>query len=182
MEKEPHHRRPALGPIPVRGLLGDLDPALCKLHCAVWNHRDHPIDVLASDWDEWVGWSRWRGARDHFNRDFIFTMARERKTADQWLFGGVFEIVGRNPTANARSYDLELRDDIMGAYIKPLVIDFRPSGRGMRLNMETHLDQMTVGRYTKGHTRARRFQGTTSSTTRCVSCSSSSGRTVPIGA
>lgn len=144
MEKEPHHRRPALGPIPVRGLLGALDPALCKLHCAVWNQRDHPIDVLASDWDEWVGWSRWRGARDHFNRDFIFTMARERKTADQWLFGGVFEVVGRSPIANARSYDLELRDDIMGEYIKRLVIEFRPTGRGMRLNLETHLDQMTV--------------------------------------
>lgn len=144
MEKEPHHRPPALNPISVRPLLGELDPARCKLHCAVWNQRDHPIDVLASDWDEWVGWSRWRGERDHFNRDFIFTMARERKATDRWLFGGVFEVVGRNPTANARSYDLELRDDIMGEYIKRLVINFRPSGRGIRLNLETHLDQMTV--------------------------------------
>jgi hypothetical protein len=96
------------------------------------------------DWEEWVGWSRWRGARDHFNRKLIFTMARQPKTANHWLFGGVFEVTGRKPIANARSYDLELRDDIMGEYIKRLVIDYQPTGRGIRLNLETHLDQMSV--------------------------------------
>ncbi len=144
MEKEPHHQQPALNPIPVRGLLGDLDPARCKLHCAVWNKWQQPIDVLASDWNEWVGWSRWRGERDHFNRDFIFTMARDPKTLDQWLFGGVFEVVRRNPIANARSYDLQLRDDLMGEYIKRLVVAFRPPGRVIRLNLDTYLDQMSV--------------------------------------
>lgn len=145
MHEEPRHQRPALNPIPLRGLLGDLGDSAFKLHCAVVNEQQvHPIDVLTNDWDEWVGWSRWRGAVDHFNRDFIFTMARERKTVDQWLFGGVFEVVGRDPIPNARSYGLELRDDIIGEYIKRLVIQFRPPGRNTRLNLEAHLDQMTV--------------------------------------
>jgi hypothetical protein len=145
MVKEPHHRGPDLAPIRLRGLLGDLEASAFKLHCAVVNEQQiHPIDVLTNDWDEWVGWSRWRGAVDHFNRDFIFTMARERKTADQWLFGGVFEVIGRDPIPNARSYDLELRDDIFGEYIRCLVIQFRPPGRNTRLNLEAHLDQMTV--------------------------------------
>lgn len=145
MHEEPRHPRPALNPIPLRGLLADLDVSTFKLHCAVVNELQvQPIDVLTNDWDEWVGWSRWRGAVDHFNRDFIFTMARERKTVDQWLFGGVFEVMARQHIPNARSYDLELRDDIMGEYIKRLVIQFRPPGRNTRLNLEAHLDQMTV--------------------------------------
>ncbi|MGV0644037.1 GIY-YIG nuclease family protein [Mycolicibacterium sp. XJ2546] len=139
------HRRPALNPIPVRHLFGGLDATAFKLHCAVVNEQQiQPIDVLANDWDEWVGWSRWRGATDHFNRDFIFTMARERKSLDRWLFGGVFKVVGRQPIPNSRSYDLELRDDIMGEYIKRLVIEFRPPGRNKRLNLESHLDRMVV--------------------------------------
>lgn len=80
MQKEPHHQRPALRPIPLRNLLSELDPHTCKLHCAVFDGVVEPINVLATDWDEWVGWSRWRGARDHFNRQFIFTMARVPKT------------------------------------------------------------------------------------------------------
>ena len=145
MGEEPHHRRPSRAPIPLRGLCGELSESNFKLHCAVVNDvQVHPIDVLGNDWDEWVGWSRWRGAVDHFNRDFIFTMARERKATDRWLFGGVFEVVGRQPIPNARSYDLELRDDILGVYIKRLVIQFRPPGRNTRLNLEAHLDQMTV--------------------------------------
>lgn len=144
MKKLPHQQRPVSRAIPLRNLLGDVDPTAYKLHCAVHNGKVEPIDVLATDWDEWVGWSQWRGARDHFNRSFIFTMARVPKTASQWLFGGVFEVRGRAPIANARSYDLQLRDEIMGEYIKRLVIDFRPTGRIIRRNLETDLDQMTV--------------------------------------
>jgi hypothetical protein len=66
MPQQPH---PVLE-IPLAGVLGDLDATKCKLHCAIWNGEDRPIDVLARDWDEWVGWSRYRGKRDGFNRDF----------------------------------------------------------------------------------------------------------------
>jgi hypothetical protein len=38
--------------IPLRRLIGDLDPTKCKLHCAVWNGQDHPIDVLTRSWDD----------------------------------------------------------------------------------------------------------------------------------
>ena len=50
-------------PIPLSPLMGDLDPRACKLHCAVWDGEDHPIEVLARNWDEWVGWNRRPGAR-----------------------------------------------------------------------------------------------------------------------
>jgi hypothetical protein len=130
--------------IPLRSLIGDLDPTMCKLHCAVWNGENHPIDVLARSWDEWVEWSRWRGVRDDFNRQLIFTLARDRNNAWQWLFGGVFEVVGRRNTPNAHSYDIVLREDLMGPYVKRLWVAFRPPGRAIRLNLETHLNQIQV--------------------------------------
>lgn len=130
--------------IPLRSLIGDLAPEACKLHCAKWNGEDHPIDALARSWDEWVGWNRWRGARDDFNRQFIFSLARDRSNPTHWLFGGVFEVVGRRPIPGEGSYDIHLRDDLMGAFIKRLVVSFIPPGRTVRLNMETYLDRMEV--------------------------------------
>jgi hypothetical protein len=61
-------------PIPLRALLPSaVDPATCKLHCAVFNGVAHPLDVLSGSWDEWMIWNRWRGSTDHFNRQFIFS-------------------------------------------------------------------------------------------------------------
>lgn len=62
--------------IPLRSLIGDLDPMVCKLHCAVYDGEDHPIDVLAHSWQDWVRWNSWRGTRDDFNRQFIFSLGR----------------------------------------------------------------------------------------------------------
>lgn len=130
--------------IPLRSLIGDLDSTQCKLHCAVWNGEDHPIDVLTRSWEEWVNWSRWRPARDEFNRRFIFALARDRKDPSLWLFGGVFEVVGRSNEPNSHSYEIALRDDIMGPFIKRLWVRYRLSGRTIRLNMETGVDKIEV--------------------------------------
>jgi hypothetical protein len=124
----------AVAAIPLRSLIGDIDPTVCKLHCAVWDGVDQPIDVLARSWDEWVGWNRRRGIRDDFNRH----------PQSHWLFGGVFEVIGRRPTPGEGSYNIRLRKDLMATFIKRLVVQFKPSGRAVRLNMETHLDQMEV--------------------------------------
>lgn len=130
--------------IPLRGLIGDLDPTACKLHCAVFNGVDHPMDVLARSTDEWMQWSRWRPKTDAFNRQFIFTVAQNRDRGTQWLFGGIFEVVKRRPKPLAYSYDLELRADLMGPFIKRLTLSFRAPGRQRRLNLDTYLDEMTV--------------------------------------
>jgi len=130
--------------IPLQSLIGNLNPAECKLHCAVWNGDDHPINVLTRSWDEWVTWSQWRGVRDDFNRKYIFTLARDRNNPSQWLFGGAFEVRGRRNEPNSYSYDITLRDDLMGPFIKRLWVKFRPPGRAIRLNMENHIDQIEV--------------------------------------
>lgn len=130
--------------IPLSSLVGDLDPKSCKLHCAVWNGEEYPIDVLARSWDEWIGWNSWRGPRDDFNRQFIFSLAQARNDPSHWLFGGVFEVLTRRSTPRAMSYDVELREDYMGPYIKRLLVAFRLPGRSVRLNLETHLARIEV--------------------------------------
>lgn len=128
----------------MRDLLGDLDPADCKLHCAVWNGEKHPIDLLANSWDEWVSWSRWRGKKDEFSRPLIFSMAQSRAEPSRWLFGGVFEVTSRRPEPGTFAYDLALRTDHMTPYVKRLEVAFRLRGRTTRLNFETWIDQMEV--------------------------------------
>lgn len=126
--------------IPLRALLGDLDAMDFKLHCAVWNGEVQPIDALARSWDEWVTWSRWRPSNDVFNRQLIFSMARDRTVPTRWLFGGVFEVVGRRNEPNTHAYDLKVREDILGPYIKRLWLNFKPPGRAIRLNFDKHVD------------------------------------------
>lgn len=134
-----------MDPIPLLALVPEaVDPALCKLHCAVWNGRKHPIDVLAGSWGEWTDWNRWRSHRDEFNRQFIFSLARDRTDSRLWLFGGIFEVLARRPDTHAHSYDVMFRDDLMGEFVKRLVLRFELSGRTIRLNMETHIDRFTV--------------------------------------
>ena len=132
--------------IPLNDFLGDLDPAECKLHCAVWNREEQPIDVLARSWeDEWVGWNSWRPTKDEFNRRFIFSLAQmvyDHPT--HWLFGGVFEVVGRRPEPRTFSYDVEWREDFLGAYVKRLQLGFELPGRNIRLKMEKYLSEMSV--------------------------------------
>ena len=78
------------GTDPLASLIGSaIDPAQCKLHCAVYNGEHYPIDVLSNDPHEWELWSRWRGINNDFNRHFIFSLAQDRHDPTLWLFGGV---------------------------------------------------------------------------------------------
>lgn len=132
-------------PIPLAAILpAELDPADCKLHCAVYNGERHPIDVLGGDGDEWRGWNSWRNVNDDFNRRFVFSLAQDRHDPALWLFGGVWEVLGRRPEPRAHSYDVVLRDDLMGPFIRRLFVHLPLVGRNRRRNMESCLGAMTV--------------------------------------
>ena len=106
--------------------------------------REHPIDVLANDPAEWQGWNSWRAGKNDFNRQFIFSLAQDRHDATLWLFGGIWEVLGRRPQPHARSYDVVHRDDLMGPFVRRLYVRLPLAGRQRRRNMESCLDQMTV--------------------------------------
>ena len=71
-------------------------------------------------------------------------MARHRENPSRWLFGGVFEVLGRRNIPNSHAYDLKLREDLLGPYVKRLWLSYKPPGRAIRLNFETSLDQIDV--------------------------------------
>lgn len=132
-------------PISLASLLdAAVDPAQCKLHCAVFNGEQYPIDVLSNDPHEWENWNRWRGPRNDFNRQFIFSLAQDRHDPSLWLFGGVFEVLVRRDTPGEHSYDIKLREDMMGPFIRRLFIRLALTGRNRRRTMEGCIDAMTV--------------------------------------
>lgn len=131
--------------IPLTALLPEgLDPKQYKVHFAVWNQIKHPIDVLASNQDEWHGWNSWRSVKDDFNREFIFSVAQDKHDATLWLFGGIWEVLERRPTQQAHSYTVALREDLMGPFIRRLWVRHKRSGRNIRRTMESVLPAMTV--------------------------------------
>lgn len=132
-------------PIPLVALLGNgIDPTECKLHCAVYNGYDHPIDVLGSDPEVWRSWNSWRNVNDDFNRRYVFSLAQDRDDPGLWLFGGIWEVVGRRAEPRAHSYDIVLREDLMGPFIRRLLVRLTLTGRNRRRNMEACIDDMTV--------------------------------------
>lgn len=130
--------------IPLRNLVHDLDPTQYKLHCAVWNGSDQPLDVFTRSWEEWVGWNTWRPAHNDFNRRFIFSLMRVYEEPDCWIFGGAFEVLGRGTTIHSHAYEIELREDVLSGCIGRLKVGYRLPGRNTRLRMENALDQIEV--------------------------------------
>lgn len=127
-------------PIPLRTLLSQIDPLDYKAHFALWNGDEHPLDTFARSRTEWAGWSSHRPQRDAFNRPFIFSMMQVYTEVNCWLYGGTFEVVGREPT----HYELDLREDILPGCVGRLKLSAPPLGRNTRLNLETVLDDLTV--------------------------------------
>jgi hypothetical protein len=131
--------------IPLAALLPDeLDPSQCKLHCAVYNGEQYPIEVLATDPANWESWNSWRGDKNDFNRQFIFSLAQDRHDPTLWLFGGIWEVTGRRIEPRAHSYNVLLRDDLMGPFMRRLYIRLHLAGRQRRRNMESCLEDMSV--------------------------------------
>jgi hypothetical protein len=111
-----------------------------KIHFAVWNGYEQPLDVFVRDRDEWKGWNSWRSKRDVFSRKFIFSLIRFYHQTDKWLFGGIFEVKGRNTMA----YTVEL-DQQYSEYIGRLLIHYPgPRVRGRAVNLEKHYSNLIV--------------------------------------
>lgn len=131
--------------IPLSALLPEgFDPTQCKVHFAVWNGVLHPMDVLATDLEEWRGWNSWRSEKDDFNRQFVFSVAQDKSDPTLWLFGGIWEVLERRPEKHSRAYTVALREDLMGPFIRRLFIRHKRTGRNIRRIMESVLPTMTV--------------------------------------
>lgn len=111
-----------------------------KIHFAVWNGHEDPLDVFVRDREAWEGWNGWKGRRDDFGRRFIFSLIRYRHRPGTWLFGGIFEVIERMPAKNI----VRLSDEY-GEYIGRLLIKYPgPGARGRAFYFEKHFDKLVV--------------------------------------
>lgn len=122
-----------------------------KLHLACWNKYEHPLNVYLNDWEKWVDWNQWRGNKNDFNRQYIFSLIQFHHEPGKWLFGGVFKVVETlaNFADTSVGYRLELVDlhkDLIGR----LIIDFqRTHGRGRAFLLEKHYNQFSISEILK---------------------------------
>lgn len=126
--------------IAVSSILPINNPDEYKIHFAVWNRVEEPLDVFVRDPDEWKGWNSWRGSRDDFSRRFIFSLIRYYHQPDKWLFGGIFEVVKRGAKENV----VELLD-LHREYVGRLLVHYPgPGVRGRAFYFANHFSGLKV--------------------------------------
>ena len=132
--------------------IADKELSQYKLHLACYNQIEQPLNVYLRGWDEWVSWNEWRGGKNDFNREFIFSLIQFYHEPDKWLFGGIFKIIHRyDDWANTEvGYEVELMDlhkDLIGR----LIIDFnRYQGmRGRAFKLEGYYNSFSVSEILK---------------------------------
>ena len=95
-----------------------------KVHLAIYNGQDYPLDVFVNDRDHWKRWHEYGTGTNSFNEKYIFSLMRfENKSVsqpDHWLFGGIFEVKQRfskGTLVNNTEYKVELTNqwsDLIG--------------------------------------------------------------------
>ena len=127
--------------------MSEADIVKYKLHLSAYNGYEQPLDVFARDFEEWKGWNEWRGNKNDFNRDYIFSLIPDYHRANKYLFGGIFKVVERYDDYGDTEvgYKVELAEQFKELTGR-LVIDFyRYSGmRGRAFCLETFINDMTV--------------------------------------
>ena len=118
-------------------------PEHYKLHLASWNGSRQPLDVFVRNWTEWDGWNRWRGARDDFNRQFIFSLIDFYPEKDRWLFGGIYRVLSRKPINHSLSYEIELLEQSR-PFIGRMKISLKRPGRARAVNFEKQYKDLMV--------------------------------------
>ena len=129
--------------IKVNDLFRIEDPCLYKFHAARWNKVEQPLDVFVRSREEWFGWNTWRNPINEFNRKYIFSLIDFYHNNNIWLFGGIFEVVGRGADVNNHSYQIEEVQDY-SSYVGRLKVDLKKPSRGRAFLLEKHLGDMIV--------------------------------------
>ena len=110
-----------------------------KLHLACWNKHDQPLDVFVESRDDWIGWNRYRGGRNDFNRPFILSLIDFYHESDIWLFGGVFRVQSRR----AKRYEIELVHD-SAELVGRLKVRLARPGRSRAFYLENYYSDIEI--------------------------------------
>lgn len=113
----------------------------CKIHLAVWNGVQDPINVyLAGEFEEWQSWQ----SRKNFERDYVISLI-QLPANDQWLFGGGFKSKGCRFIESEGCYRYQTSELAeLGLLAGRLVLTFKRSGRQSYLNAEKWANDILV--------------------------------------
>lgn len=119
----------------------ELSPDDCKVHLAVWNGREDPLDkFIDGDFEEWQQWQTKR----NFQRDQVVSLIA-LPGRSRWLFAGCFdsESVEWKERKDLYFYNLTRRkptEELSGR----LVVKFERTGRQSYLRAENWIEEMIV--------------------------------------
>lgn len=122
-----------------------------KLHLAAYNGETQPLDVFARDFDEWIDWNQWRGGKNDFNRQYIFSLIQDYHRPNKYVFGGIFEVVERYDDYEETEvgYKVVLCDDfkpLIGRLIVELTYE---SHRGRAFRLESYINSLFISEITE---------------------------------
>jgi hypothetical protein len=118
-----------------------------KLHCAMWGGDDEPLDVFATDREQWHNWNRYKPANNAFNKKYIFSLARFYHEEDVWLFGGIYQVLGTEVKRGKRRYKIELTE-LGREFIGRLKVVLKIA-RNARVKLDKHYDHIVVSEILK---------------------------------
>jgi len=119
--------------------LPSLKPEECKIHLAVWNGRDEPLDVfLRGEFPEWQNWQRHK----NFERPYVVSLIKMGGPY-RWLFAGVHSTHGCAPVKNAVRYKTKELPEC-AALTGRLIIEFARAGRQSYLKAENWAERLHV--------------------------------------
>lgn len=128
--------------IKIKDILKIDDPTQYKLHLACRNEDwVSPLDEYVADYKNWLGWNEWRGNRNDWTRDFIFSLIEFYPRTDAWLFGGVFKVLERHEDR----YILEEVEEFKKFTGRLLLSFHRYKGmRGRAYYLENYIEEFEV--------------------------------------
>ncbi len=130
--------------IPITKIISIENPKNYKLHAARWTGEDEPLDCYVTNKDDWLYWNKWRGKKDDFNRQYIFSLMDFYPETNMWLFGGIYKVIGKANTNNDFNYEIEELNEYAD-YVGRLKIKIDPKvTRGRAFLLETYLEKMEV--------------------------------------
>lgn len=119
------------------------DIADYKLHFARWNGQEQPVDAMARSFEAWESWQAWHPENNMFNRKHIFSLAHIPDSDAEWMFGGIWDVLGTESRDGRLFYRVALAPDLR-AVVGRLVLHCPYSSRATRVNLEGQIDAMTV--------------------------------------
>ncbi len=123
--------------------LPELRPESTKVHLAVFNGTEHPIDVFRDG--EFEVWQAWQSKRN-FSRTYVVSLIRMIGTRERWLFGGAYEPVSVKPHPKHSGHWLYTTKPVeaVSEFTGSVVVHFRNTNRQNVPYGETVADALEV--------------------------------------